>query len=262
MLFKAISSDRDRQQLQDDLTALEKWEESWQMSFHPEKCPVIRITPHRRKTTIPTTYFLHGHQLEVVEASKYLGVTISNTLTWETHINNTASKANRTVGFLRRNLRECTKPVRDASYKTMVRPILEYAATVWDPYTQSSIQTLENVQRRAARYVCNDYHSRTPGCVTNMLSDLGWESLESRRRQSRLTMMFRIEKNLVDIPLNKYLQRSDARTRGNHRFFQERISDNRYANSFFPRTAKEWNNLPSSVVAAPTQEAFRSLLLE
>jgi hypothetical protein len=169
MLFKAISSDRDRQQLQDDLTALEKWEESWQMSFHPEKCTVIRIAPHRRKTTIPTTYFLHGHQLEVVEASKYLGVTISNTLTWETHINNTASKANRTVGFLRRNLRECTKPVRDASYKTMVRPILEYAATVWDPYTQSSIQTLENVQRRAARYVCNDYHSRTPGCVTNML---------------------------------------------------------------------------------------------
>jgi hypothetical protein len=75
-------------------------------------------------------------------------------------------------------------------------------------------------------------------------------------------MMFRIEKNLVDIPSNKYLQRSDARTRGNHRFFRERISDYRYANSFFPRTAKEWNNLLPSVVAAPTLEAFWSLLLE
>jgi hypothetical protein len=73
-------------------------------------------------------------------------------------------------------------------------------------------------------------------------------------------MMFRIESNLVDIPLDKYLQHSDARTKGHQRFFQERISDNRYANSFFPRMAREWNNLPPYVFAAPTLEAFRSLL--
>ena len=33
------------------------------------------------------------------------------------------------------------------------RPQLEYAATVWDPYTQDDIQKIEMVQRRAPRWV-------------------------------------------------------------------------------------------------------------
>jgi hypothetical protein len=53
------------------------------------------------------------------------------------------------------------------SYLTIVRPTLEYAAMVWDPITQTLIQTLENVQRKAARFVINDYTSRTQGCVTS-----------------------------------------------------------------------------------------------
>jgi hypothetical protein len=48
------------------------------------------------------------------------------------------------------------------------------------------IQTLENVQRIAARFVINDNTSRTPGCVTSMLTSLEWQTLEQRRRISRL----------------------------------------------------------------------------
>ena len=85
------------------------------------------------KTVLPTHYQLHGHTLEVVEASKHLGVTITNDLSWDRHIDNVAAKGNRTLGFIRRNLRECTKQVRETSYLTIVRPTLEYAAMVWDP---------------------------------------------------------------------------------------------------------------------------------
>jgi hypothetical protein len=60
--------------LQKDLSALEKWEEEWQMSFHPQKCTVIRIATSKRHV-IPTQYTLHGHILEVVDSAKYLGVT-------------------------------------------------------------------------------------------------------------------------------------------------------------------------------------------
>ena len=55
-------------------------------------------------------------------------------------------------------------------------------------------------QRRAAHYVCNYYNSRTPGCVTKMLIDLRWESLEIRSRHGSLCMMYRIQHSLVDIP--------------------------------------------------------------
>ncbi len=58
---------------------------------------------------------------------------------------------------------------------------IEYGAIVWDPHTKSDIDRLERVQRRAARFITNDYRSRTPGCVTNMLHDLKLPSLQIRR---------------------------------------------------------------------------------
>ena len=68
---------------------------------------------------IDTTYTLHGHTLEVVYAIKYLGVTITESLTSDKHIGNITSKASRTLGLIRRNLGECTSPVKEASYKAM-----------------------------------------------------------------------------------------------------------------------------------------------
>ena len=260
LLFKVNDNDTDRELLQRGLSALELWEEAWQMSFNPTKCVVLRISSKEKKTR-QTTYQLHGHILEVVNASKYLGVALTDDLSWDQRIQNTVGKANRTIGFLRRNLRDCTR-VKDLTYKTMVRPILEYSSTVWDPHQQANIKCLEQVQRRAARYVFNDFSSRTPGCVTKMLDDLNWEPLEVRRRHNRLSMLYRIEHGLVDIPGNRYLSRSDCRTRGSGKFFQERITNSTYSISFFPRTARDWNRLPSRVVSAANLEDFRLHLQE
>ena len=69
--------------------------------------------------------------------------------TW-THIGGT--KANKTLGFVRRNLSECTFQVKCVAYTTLVLPRLEYSSTVWDPHLTSDVHTLEQVQRRAARY--------------------------------------------------------------------------------------------------------------
>ena len=93
------------------------------------------------------------------------------------------------------------------------------------------------------------------GCVTNMLSDLN-------RRHSQLSMMYKIYNNLVDVNAGRIIHSSDARTRGQHRLFQERTTDQVLANSYFPRTIQEWNILPARTVAAPILDAFRSLLVE
>ena len=188
LLFRKISNQADSDKLQKDLTSLEDWESKWQMSFNAKKCIVIRILPKNKKL-IPTSYKLHGHTLENVDASKYLGVTINKDLTWDRHIDNIVGKGNRTLGFIRRNLRDCTKPVKAAAYTTIVRPTLEYACTVWDPTTQKHIKNIEQVQKRAARFAHNNYTDRTPGCVTNMTKQLEWESLEERRKHNRLCML-------------------------------------------------------------------------
>jgi len=259
MLFRTIQDDSDRARLQEDLSALEQWEHEWQMSFNPSKCTVIRAVPKGCKP-IPTQYQLHGQTLETVEGSKYLGVTLTETLSWATHTDATCTKAHRTLCFLRRNIRECTPEVKAGAYKAMVRPILDYASTVWDPIQAKKIGQLEQVQRRAARFVYNDYRTRTPGCVTNMLRDLDWNSLEERRRQSRLTMMFKIQHQLVDINPDLYCRKNDAITRGQHRLFQERIHDPILRDSFFARTVRDWNLLSTSTVTASSAEAFKSLI--
>jgi hypothetical protein len=98
-LYRPIFSRKDTEDLQQDLAALEDWEKQWQMAFHPEKCVVIQILSKR--STIPANYTLHNHQLDVVDSSKYLGVTINKNLRWDDHINNITARANRTLGFLK-----------------------------------------------------------------------------------------------------------------------------------------------------------------
>ena len=172
LLYRKVNSLADARQLQQDLSSLEYWEKQWQMEFHPQKCTVIHVT--RKQRPIEHKYLLHGHTLEAVQSGKYLGVTLHNKLNWTEHICNIRAKSSKTLGFLRRNLQGCRPDVKATAYSTMVRPTLEYAATVWDPYHQSHIQSLKSVQRRAARFVKGNYYERSPGCVTAMLRDLQW----------------------------------------------------------------------------------------
>ena len=155
--YLTISSDQDARTLQSDLDKLEKWETSWLMAFHPEKCNVLTIT--KKRNPIKFNYTLHGHSLEHVTSAKYLGCTITSDLKWGPHINNICNKANSTIGFLKRNLNIANKSVKERAYQSLMRPSLEYSSAVWDPHQQQDKQRLERIQRRAARYVTNRYHN-------------------------------------------------------------------------------------------------------
>ena len=108
----------------------------------------------------------------IVSSVKYLGAYIDEHLTWKEHVKHTISKANTLRAFLQRNITSCPRAVKDACYKIMIRPIIEYAAIIWSPYTQSLINNLEAVQRKSARFVCNDYYRYSS--VSEMLQQLGW----------------------------------------------------------------------------------------
>ena len=146
------------------------------MSFHPSKCQVMHITT-KKVMHHGTSYNIRGHQLELkAQSLKYLAVTISQDLTWREHINNITSKANGTLALLQRNISHCPKTLKAQSYKTLVRPQLEYCSPIWDPHHKKNIQKIEAVQNRAARYVNNDYSQHSS--VTTMKEGMGWESLE------------------------------------------------------------------------------------
>ena len=191
LLYRLIRSDADAKRLQEDLEALEKWENMWQMKFHPEKCQVIRIITNKR-FEIQSNYKLHGHTLEVVDSGKYLGVSMSSDLSWHTHIDTTKAKASKTLGFLRRNLSECTKQVKSAAYLSSASNPRIWLSGM-GPFIVEDTSKLEKVQRQAARFAQSNYHDRAPGCVTRMVSDLGWEPLQHRRRVERLSKLYEIQ---------------------------------------------------------------------
>ena len=101
------------------------------------------------------------------------------------------TKANRTLGFLRRNLFSCPQDVKEAAYKGLVRPVLEYGSSVWDPHTKCLQEELEKVQNRAARFVTRNY-TFEEGSMTGILEQLKWESLKKRRTDNRLILLIQI----------------------------------------------------------------------
>ena len=245
----------DAASLQRDLDRLAAWEMKWKMQFHPDKCSVLRL--FRKQSPQINQYQLHGHILKTETDSKYLGVTINNKMCWNNHIDNICSKANRSLAFLRRNLQISQTHIKASTYTTLVRPQLEYAAAVWDPYTTVKRSQLEMVQRRAARYVFRDYSRESH--VTPMLQRLGWRSLEQRRADIRLIFLYKSIHGLVAVDFSRDLIRQTRESRRSHPMSFISINDtkNYLQNSFLPRTLEQWNNLPASIVMSPNLDTFK-----
>ena len=136
---------------------------------------------------IPYT-LISGQILHTDEQSKYLGVDITSNLFWNPHIVRIVKKGNSMLGFLQKNLRVNSRETKASVYFTLVRPNLEYCSNVWSPYTIQAKKRIEMVQRRAARYATNKYQYTSS--VTDMLEDLNWDTLETRRTKSQVTMMW------------------------------------------------------------------------
>ena len=98
------------------------------MFFSPTKCEFLRVT--NKKNIINFQYFIQNTSFQEVQQAKYLGVTINNKLSWSDHIKIISNKANSVVGFLHHNFSQCPARTKSALYLFLVRPILEYAATV------------------------------------------------------------------------------------------------------------------------------------
>ena len=101
------------------------------MSLNLKKCEFLRIT--NKKYPVVRKYYIENSPITEVSCTKYLGVTIDHKLSWNEHIQRITTKAIQVNAFLYRNARHCPEIIKCNCYKSMVRPIVEYASTVWDP---------------------------------------------------------------------------------------------------------------------------------
>ena len=115
---------------------------------------------------------------------------------------------------------------------------------------------LEAVQRRSDHWATHDYQRTCT--VTQMIKDLNWRTLEQRRIDSRLTLMYKITYDLVAIPAEDYLIPNTRQSRHNHLRAYRQIPTLKdyYKYTFFPRTIVHWNALPFYISVLPTVAQF------
>ncbi len=136
-------------------------------------------------------------------------------LSWNAHSEQVRSKASRTQGLIRRTLGACSGEVKVAAYNTLVRPQLEYATSAWNPYTERNNRIVESVQRQAAHFVMQQYSHEAS--VTEMLTSLGWDTLQDRRLLHQAEMFYKIHRGIVNINMPQDISRVTRPARGQSR---------------------------------------------
>ena len=85
----------------------------------------------------------------------------------------------------------------------LVRPLLEYSNTVWDPNQKELINKTEMIQKRSARFTTNTYNRTTS--ITALIKDLEWDTLQNRRTANRLTVLHKARQGLLALLVDQLL---------------------------------------------------------
>ena len=149
VIYRPIRDVSDFMLLQADVDSISDWTKSNLLNLNVQKCKQMIITRKKHPVT-SVNLMLDGKALELVNAYKYLGVWITNDLSWSKQIEENCKKANKKIGMLyRRFYQYCTTSALKCLYVSLVRPHLEYAVPVWDPHLVKHIELLEKVQKFA-----------------------------------------------------------------------------------------------------------------
>ena len=115
-------------------------------------------------------------------------------------------------------------------------------------------------QRNGARFVRGEYSRGPEISLSDMITLLKMESLQTRRQNSRLCMFYKVVNGLVALPVDTLIK-ADQRTRGGeHNYKPIKSNKQAYKNSFYSQTIRESNILPTEVKASQSLETFKTKL--
>ena len=259
LLYRPVINQSDYSVMQSDIDKISEWSDNHYLTLNEAKCKYMAVS-RKRFPTQSLPLMLNNTALEKVDTFKYLGVLLSYNLSWSGHISAICTKARRILGLLYRRFYnhasgDCLKQL----YTSLVRPHLEYAASLWDPHTQKDIQLLESTQRFALKLITHNWDHNYQELLA--LSDL--PTLSSRRLHTKLSQLYRIIHGLCHFPEGVIQMRSrhSKRLQRPLTLFQPFAHTNAFLMSYFPSTISAWNSLTEEQVTCPTLTAFKNSLL-
>ena len=255
-IFKIITKPENQTELQEELYSMEDWSDAWLLEFNLDKCIKMHLGPYKR----PYDYELHGEILSTEKKEKDIGVIIDEDLTFEPHILEKIKKANQMCGMIRRNFEFLDAEIFPLLYKTVVRPHLESAVSVWAPHKIELIKKIEGVQRRATKYLPGMKDLTYP----ERLRKLKLPTLMYRRLRGDLIETFKILKPVYDTNVRPVLTKlKDVATYTGLKGYETNLylkhgQKNIRKHSFSLRTVEHWNNLPTEVKTCDTVNSFKN----
>lgn len=230
--------------LNHDLHLISEWGRENRVEFNARKTQCCRIShKHTDDSTLPTIS-MGGLDVGESEALDVLGLKIQCDIRWNKHIFNVSKEAFKCLGFLKRCKRFFTPPDLLNIYTTYIRPKMEFNSHIWSGAPASTLELLDRVQKRALKLIGDSSVSSTV------------VSLEHRRNVGCVSLFYRYFHGKCSselhglIPEMRVFNRTTRLSSETHPFSvswpMDRTTHYRN-NSFFSRTTRMWNKLPSSV---------------
>ena len=211
----------------------------------------------RKSNPLCFDYHLGNTTLVHVRKEKDLGCIITNHLTWDQQVLIVVCKANKMLGLLRRTCPLLTNTkVRRSLYLSLVKCHLDYATQVWSPALTSLKIKIENVQRRATRWILKQRkgeQSYKERLVTLKLLPLCYD-----REVKDLVFFYKAMHGYINLDVNNFVS---FVTHGRTRLSEARTlktpscRTSTFQGSYFNRIVKLWN----SIMVTSTSRNFSSL---
>jgi len=240
-IYMRVSRDADIAKLQCALDALTDWEDVWQLTVSVKKCSIVSIG--KIEVQLDSLHIADYH-LPVHSYSIDLGITVTDDLKPCAHITAIVAKAHQRANAILRSFISRDLNSLVCGFLVYVCPLLKHNSTVWSPFYQQDIDTIERVQRK--------FTKRLPGLsnysYAERLKLLGLHSLKRRRVYIDLTWCYKIVFGLVDLDCNEFFHFCDSQTREHAYKLCKNFSRTNIHVSFFSQhIISVWNSLPSHV---------------
>ena len=179
------------QNLNDDLNNIQRWLLKNKLQHHPTKTKVMFIASSYNliKNIGNTPIFMNN--TPVLRTSKYtcLGIDIDEKLTWDAHIDSICSQVSAGIGAMKRIKPFVPPATLQTIYKALIQSYFDYCSLLWDTCGKTLQDKLQKFQSRAARVITGaSYDIRS----TDVLDALGWQTLDVKRLENKLIMMYKI----------------------------------------------------------------------
>ena len=162
--YRPISCPNDCLLLQQDLDYISKWCVAWNLSFNSTKCAALHFSH-----SPPSSYYLNGDSISDMLCYRDLGVIMFKDLSWSNHYDYISAKAYKTLGLIHRSFHHTSSiPNKRALYMFIIRSQILYGSQIWRPNLIKDITKIENIQRRASKFILNDFLSDYKSHLTSL----------------------------------------------------------------------------------------------